>query len=118
MIPRTGDSKLSARIPDGNSPYCIKRQTGRKSLTKNEKYATFLWTNLKPQSPYPVDAGVCDGRCSHAPVLAPSPAVENPRNRSQQDVAPIEMRRSFVEVRKPEKCRGDHQSRAPSYPAF
>jgi hypothetical protein len=37
MIPRTGGSRLPARIPDGNFPYCIKRQTIGKKLTNIKK---------------------------------------------------------------------------------
>jgi hypothetical protein len=53
---------------------------------------------LEPQSPYPIDAGVGDGRGWYAPPFAPRSSIENPRDGGQQYIAPIEMRRTLVEV--------------------
>src|SRR5208282_2561945 len=53
---------------------------------------------LKPERPDGVHAGVGDRRGRHSPLFAPCPAVENPGDASQQDIAPVKVRRSFVEM--------------------
>src|SRR5208282_1053884 len=53
---------------------------------------------LKPERPDGIHAGVGDRRGRHSPSFAPCPAVEDPGDAGQQDVAPVEVRRSFVEV--------------------
>src|SRR5208283_1734048 len=64
--------------------------------------------------PDPIDAGVGYGRSWHATLLPPGAAVENTRNGGEQDVAPVEICGTFVEVRKAEEHRRDQQSCAPS----
>src|ERR1017187_7758649 len=53
---------------------------------------------LKPERPDGVHAGVGDRRGRHSPLFAPCPAVEDTGDACQQNVAPVEVRRSFVEM--------------------
>jgi hypothetical protein len=52
---------------------------------------------------------VGDGRSPYPAILKPRTAIENAREQCQQHIAPIEVDRAFVEVRKPEQGCGDEQ---------
>src|SRR5271154_6402738 len=56
-----------------------------------------------------------DRRGRHTAILPPRPSVENSRNRRQQHITPVEVRRPLIEVREPEQERRYYQSRAPSH---
>src|SRR6202161_2149882 len=49
-------------------------------------------------------------RCGYAAPLTPGAAVEDSRDRRQQNIAPIKMCGPFIEVRQPEQHRCDHES--------
>src|SRR5260370_35014207 len=52
---------------------------------------------LEPERPDGVHAGVGDGRGWHSPLLAPGPTVENPGDACQHNIAPVEVRRTFIQ---------------------
>jgi len=52
----------------------------------------------EPQRPDGIHAGMGDRRGRHPTVLSPGTPIENSRNRRQNHIAPIEVRRALVEV--------------------
>ena len=60
---------------------------------------------LEPQIPQPIHERVRDRRGRHTSLFSPRAPIENPCDRGQQYVAPIEVRRPFVEVRQTEEDR-------------
>ncbi len=52
-----------------------------------------------------------EGGCGDAAILPPGAAVEETGERGQQDVAPVEVQRPFVEVGEAEEQRGDEERR-------
>src|SRR5271165_2245058 len=72
----------------------------------------------EPPRPQPIDAGVRDGRRRDTAVLAPGAAVENSRDGGQQNVAPVEVRGTFIEVREAEQRGSDDERGAASEAAL
>ncbi len=73
---------------------------------------------LEPERPDGVYAGVGDGRGGYSPLLAPGPSVENPGDACQHNITPVEVRRTFIEMREPEQNRSDHQRCPASHAPF
>src|ERR1700685_2510013 len=69
----------------------------------------------KPPRPNPIYARVGNGRGGNSPPLPPRAPIKNPGNRGQQYIAPVEMRRTFIEMRKPKQQRRDNQRRQPHH---
>src|ERR1700722_15922399 len=73
---------------------------------------------LKPPRPNPVHASMRDRRSGNTPPVSPCSSVKNPRNRCQQHIAPVEMRRSLIEMRKPKQQRRHYQRCRPPHAPF
>src|ERR1700685_2531779 len=69
----------------------------------------------KPPRPNPIYARVGNGRGGNSPPLPPRAPIKNPGNHGQQYIAPVEMRRTFIEMRKPKQQRRDNQRRQPPH---
>ncbi len=78
----------------------------------------FMRPTLKPERPYGVDAGVGDCRSRHAAILAPCAAIEDSGDACHQDVAPVEVGRSFIEMREAEQRGRNPERRSASHPPF
>ena len=54
--------------------------------------------SAQPQRPERIDRRMGDGGRSHAPLLTPRPPIEDACDRGEQDILPIEVRSTLVEV--------------------
>src|SRR5271167_2556164 len=89
-----------------------------KSKSRTSEASTFFSTSLEPKRPDGVNAGVGDCRGWDSPLSSPCPAVENAGDACQHDITPVEVRRSFVEMRESEQHRCNRQRRFSSQPPF
>src|ERR1700722_1970754 len=72
----------------------------------------------KPERPDRVNAGMCDRRCRNAPPLPPCPPIKNSGNGCQQNITPVEVSGTLVEMGKPKQHCRDHQRPASSDAPF
>src|SRR5437899_5586633 len=84
------------------------------SLTQPEPRS--LIKSSQPKRPKRIYGRMRDSRCPHPALLTPRSPIEDPRQRSKQDISPVEVHCALVEVRDPKQNSSRQQRPVPPEP--